>query len=344
MSDSISHSASETRGSNSIGQPIHVGVVVLNWQQFEATKACVQSVLQLAGRGKSFILEVVICDNASRDGSPALLQSWINEQADDCLHFLDTGRNGGYAFGNNRGIEYLLQIACPDYIWILNNDTQLESHSLRHLLASSESHPEVMIWGSTLVNSQERDFIECAGGYHYCPMTGRVRGHLAGAAIESLGIDDKTNDLMKAAKFDYVSGASMFCKSKVFNSYGLMSEDYFLYYEEYDLVKRMGDKAAHAWCPNSIVYHVGGLSTGEGRSGHRSPTQQYYDVFNTFKFTCRYYKPFFISVLLVRILTQPIALLLRGELRLVGAFFRALADFFIWAGARVYAYFRSASD
>lgn len=290
--------------------------------------------MQLAGRGDLFKLDVVICDNASQDESATSLQYWVEQQADESLHFLATGHNGGYAFGNNRGIEYLLAKASPDYLWILNNDTQVESHSLSYLLAAANTYPEVLIWGSTLVDYHKRGVIECGGGYHYCPVSGRVRGHLVGEAVDSLGLrdtlDDKPYRANKEAEFDYVSGASLFCQASVFKRYGLLSEDYFLYYEEYDFIKRMGSEAVLAWCPKSIVYHVGGLSTGAGELSRRSVTQQYYDVLNTLKFTYRYYKPYLLSVLLIRMLTQPALFLLRREWDLVAAFFRAIKGFVIW--------------
>ena len=66
------------------------------------------------------------------------------------LTIIQTGRNGGYAAGNNVGIRFALRRGC-DFIWLLNNDTVVNSDSLHWLLKRVSEDPRIGLCGSTLV-------------------------------------------------------------------------------------------------------------------------------------------------------------------------------------------------
>ena len=304
---------------------VTVGVVVLNWQEYSATRACLDSLLELDDTGRATQLQIVVCDNNSQDNSAELLKEWISECNNSSIEFLATGTNGGYAYGNKRGIAHLLKCCDPDYIWILNNDVEVSPSSLRHLLDAANDSPEVVVWGSTIVDHADRSTIECGGGYRYFPATGRVKGNYSGIPLRVL---QKRVDYQY--DFDYVSGAAMFCQASVFEKFGLLNEDYFLYFEEYDLVKRIGGQEKIYWCPKSVVYHICGLSISGSSQHLRSSLQQYYENLNTFKFTHRFYKGYLLNILLLRLLIKPILFTVRREWHLYGPFFCAVRDFFCW--------------
>src|SRR5215208_7816406 len=77
--------------------------------------------------------EVIVVDNASQDGTPALLAG--AEKKYPNLRVIYSDRNTGFAAGNNLG----LRDATGDYIALLNNDTVLPrgwlSALIRHLVA-----------------------------------------------------------------------------------------------------------------------------------------------------------------------------------------------------------------
>lgn len=302
-----------------------VGVVILNWQEFLATKACLDSLLGLEDTTKSIELKIIFCDNNSQDNSAQLLREWISEYGNGSIEFVATGANDSYAYGNNRGIEYLLKHYSPDYIWILNNDVEVSPLSLQHLLDAANASPEIMIWGSTIVDHADRSTIECGGGYRYFPATGRIKGNYSGTPLKVLQKRAEYQD-----DFDYVSGSAMFCQTSVFENFNLLSEDYFLYFEEYDLIKRIGGKEKIAWCAESVVYHIRGLSTSGSSQQQRSSLQQYYETLNTLKFTHRFYKGYLLNVLLLRLIIKPISFTVRKEWRLYNPFLSALRDFFSW--------------
>src|SRR5438045_1671731 len=78
---------------------LRVAIIVLNWNGREDTVECVRSLLKVPGDN----IRIVIVDNGSIDGSPDVFRREFPD-----LTVLETGRNLGYAGGNNYGIRYAL--------------------------------------------------------------------------------------------------------------------------------------------------------------------------------------------------------------------------------------------
>src|SRR2546422_7197780 len=71
---------------------------------------------------------------------------------------------------------------------------------------------------------------------------------------------------------------------------GLMSTDYFLYYEELDWSVRAKGRYTMTNAPRSVVYHKHGASVGSSKDPTKiSPTSDYYALFNRLLFTKTYY-------------------------------------------------------
>src|SRR4051812_45694799 len=107
------------------------GIVVLNYHNAPGTIECISS-LQLLDYPSFF---VVVVDNNSTDGSAEAIKAYIAESLQDPgwdkpvyknksfpkISFLASDTNGGYARGNNIGIQACLANGC-DYVLVLNSD------------------------------------------------------------------------------------------------------------------------------------------------------------------------------------------------------------------------------
>ena len=69
----------------------------------------------------------------------------------DAVFLVQTGTNLGYAGGNNVGIRLALNQEDMQYVWILNNDTEVEPNSLLELVKRCKKDPGIGICGSRLV-------------------------------------------------------------------------------------------------------------------------------------------------------------------------------------------------
>jgi GT2 family glycosyltransferase len=172
-------------------------------------------------------------------------------------------RNGGFAYGNNWAIRPALKTEHPpQYILLLNSDTEIFPSAVRALLEFMDSHPDVGIAGSSFEYPDGTDwpiafrFItvwsELEQGLRLRIASQLLKNHIVARTMEK-----------KIAPIDWVAGASMIIRRDVFEDIGLMDEGYFLYYEEVDFCLRARRAGWPCWyVPQSHVMHIAGQSTG----------------------------------------------------------------------------------
>src|SRR6476661_6544253 len=98
-------------------------VVIVNYKTAALAIDCLQSlaseVATISGG-----TQVVVTDNASGDGSADLIRAAIAQHHWAWASVMDLPTNGGFAYGNDRGIEpYLKTDHPPQYVYLLNPDT-----------------------------------------------------------------------------------------------------------------------------------------------------------------------------------------------------------------------------
>ncbi len=262
--------------------PPLVAVVVLNFNGWQDTLACVKS---LFDEGSAWRRLIVVCDNASADGSFEHLHDGflglterlrcIDQQArpgqedaatqspvGDDIVLIQNGANLGFAAGCNVGVRWALG-AGAQFIWLLNNDTEVAPNALGAMVERMRGDAALALCGSLLIYHDDRTMIQARGGAVYDPATA-VGRHL-GVHEPAHQAGERREDI--EARMDYVVGASMMASRRFIEQVGLMTEDYFLYFEELDWAMRAkaaGFKLAYA--PDSVVFHKEGATIG---SSHR---------------------------------------------------------------------------
>lgn len=98
--------------------------VILNYNDSSTTMKLVKSIINYK------ILDyVVIVDNCSVDNSYEVL----SELKSSKVHLLRTERNGGYGYGNNKGILYAYNELDAGYILIANPDVEFDEQGISEL-------------------------------------------------------------------------------------------------------------------------------------------------------------------------------------------------------------------
>lgn len=271
-------------------------VVVLNWNGWRDTIECLESVFRLEGAA----ITAVVCDNASDDESVGQIEAWAKgevgaqrspmlpaepvrkplafrrlsrsqaerEPSDGlALVLIDTGGNLGFAGGCNVGIRHALRDPRCSHVWLLNNDSVAAPDALARMLALLSSRPRVGLCGSQVCCYERPAMVQTFGGLlnrWFFTTHSLANGATAGA-------------LPEPAKVDYVPGASMLATRAFLENVGLMSEDYFLYFEEIDWAVRAKGRFELAVCSASVVFHRGGASIGTpGDKGERGLRSEFY--------------------------------------------------------------------
>lgn len=173
-----------------------------------------------------------------------------------------------------------------DYIWILNNDTVVEKKALTALVKKIEGNASIGICGSRIVYYHQRDTIQALGGGSYNKWLGLTTNF---GQLQQFDTPFDVQDI--EANLDFIIGASMFVSKSFIEEVGLISEDYFLYYEEVDWGIKAKKKFNLGFAPDSIVYHKEGASIGASNRDkkNKSRLSDYYLIKNRLKLTYKFY-------------------------------------------------------
>ena len=120
----------------------------------------------------------------------------------------------------------------------------------------------------------------------------------------------------------------MLVTSDFIKKIGLMTEDYFLYYEEIDWAMRGKNSFKLGFAPQSIVYHKEGASTGsrQGRESTASKNADYYQLKNRLKFTSRFF-PLYLPTVYLTLIYAIFNRLRRGKWKRVPMILKIMFNF-----------------
>jgi GT2 family glycosyltransferase len=196
---------------------------------------------------------VVVVDNGSSDDSATRIQA-----VHPAIRVLETNKNLGFSGGNNAGIREVMR-QNVDYVWLLNNDTQPASGTLRELVRTAEVDSGLGAVGSVLHYASDAQKVQAWGGGWINPWSGYV-SHATQAPKPGRGLD-------------FLTAASMLVRRKALDEVGLMDDRFFLYWEDADLCFRLRKKG---WglgvASKTVVLHRVSASTGKSTS----PTERHF--------------------------------------------------------------------
>jgi GT2 family glycosyltransferase len=219
-----------------------VAVVVLNWNGTADTLECLRSLARLDYPEH----EIIVVDNGSRT-SPrqALLDEFPG------ITYLETGRNLGYAGGNNVGIRCALATG-HDYVFVLNNDTVVEPDVVRRAVAVAESDHSIGALSVKITSWDDPGLTWIAyGEITYRQGLVRLIGHLSHEAF------DEQKDV------EWIPGTAMLFARAALETVGLFDEEYFAYHEDVDwctAARKQGFRIVYA--PVACIFHKGHRSSG----------------------------------------------------------------------------------
>ncbi|BDG04641.1 glycosyltransferase family 2 protein [Anaeromyxobacter oryzae] len=251
--------------------PPELLVVVVNYRTPDVTLACLRSLAAelpaLPGA------RVVVVDNGSGDGSARRLRAAIDAEGWGAwATVLALAENGGFAYGNNRGIA-----AAPEarYFLLLNSDTVVSRGSLRYCRDAMDRDPAVGALSCTLLNADgsmqnvARRFptpLRRAAGALGLPW--RLPRAFAWADLDDPGWDRWTT----RRDVEWLGGAFLFVRGDLVRRIGGLDEDFFFYGEDVEFCARVWRAGYRCrYDPTVSIVHLGGTSSDPSRlaTGHR---------------------------------------------------------------------------
>lgn len=235
-------------------------IVIVNYRSAELTIQCLRSLAdEIEAIGDC---RVTVVENAS--GEDAILRDGIlGSDWESWCQLMSLDSNGGFAAGNNAPIrEALGSEHPPQYVMLLNPDTEILPGAIKSLLDFLDANSHIGIAGSRLEwatgegQRASRRFPSVAGELESTMRFGPVSRILSERIVTPV-------DPVSATSADWVVGASMMVRKEVFDAIGLLDEAYFLYFEEVDFCLRAKRAGWPTWyLPDSRVTHHVGHSSG----------------------------------------------------------------------------------
>lgn len=221
-----------------------VHIIILTWNNWEVTVACLESVTRLAYPD----FEIVVVDNGSEDGTPDRIRENY-----PVVSLIENSRNLGFAAGCNVGLRYALQNE-SDYVFLLNNDTVVPPDLVDVLIAEAEALPRLGILAPMLRYGDNPEQLWFTGSRRH-PLT------LESVDFGPLGPRRHSQPDVRHP-VDYIFGTAMLIPAAALREIGLFDEAFFMYYEDMDLCLRM--QAAHYnlyYTPAASLTHQVSAST-----------------------------------------------------------------------------------
>jgi N-acetylglucosaminyl-diphospho-decaprenol L-rhamnosyltransferase len=256
--------------------PSDIAVVIVNYGTADMAIAAVDSVLNRSPDGLA--VEVHLVDNASPNNDAAILRQTAPRWGDAVtLHLENT--NHGFGRGNNVVLKKLAGRADrPSKVYLLNPDARLASNAVAALSAFLDSHPKAAVVGSAILHEGSLEPATCAFRF-----PGAISEFVAAVGFGPLSRLFARWLVAYPAELpmqqvDWVSGASMMARLDALAEVGFFDPDFFLYYEEVDLMHRLKRRGWQVWhLPQAKIVHVAGAATGVTRvTTERPPLPAYW--------------------------------------------------------------------
>jgi len=235
---------------------IDIAVIVVNWNAREDLRRCLQSLKSAPRPHVSHSVWVV--DNASTDGSPALVASEFPD-----VRLIVNDDNLGFSRANNQAIAQSAE-GGSRYVLLLNSDAQIHPGALDALAAWADAHPRAGVVGPKVLNPDGslqhscRRYPTLGAGFFRNTYLGRWFPNNK-YAQDYLMTDF---DHAEARPVDWVSGCAMLLRRELIAQTGALDERFYMYCEDVDICRRAWDAGWQVvYVPAAVVTHAIGRSS-----------------------------------------------------------------------------------
>jgi len=239
-----------------------LSIIILNWNTKQLLLDCVESIFEYS---KNIVFEIIVCDNASNDGSVDAVRKKFGNK----IKLIQNPDNVGFSAGNNPG----LKVAKGRYLLLLNSDTKIDYNVFPKLVKWMDDNFKVGIAGPKLLN-KDGSLQNTIAGYlpnllgifcqqtiplHTIPFLNRFLPTLH-ATYQSYYV--------KSHQVGWVQGSALLIRREVYDQIGGLDENIFMYVEEVEYCKRVQNEGWQVWyLANEYIWHLERGSSVSGKKG-----------------------------------------------------------------------------
>lgn len=269
-----------------------VSLVTLNLNQPKITEALLDSLLTV---NKYPDIEIIVIDNNSKVDP---LPEWKIKYP--TVNFFRASENLGFTGGNNLGIAH----AKGDYLFIINNDTEVTESLIGRLVGILEKNPKIGVISPKINYFDQPDVLQYTGYTHMNYFTARNK---------CLGQFEKDNGQYDylTGQTGYAHGAAMMVRREIIEKVGAFSDNFFIYYEELDWCERIKKAGYEVWVDmQALLYHKESMTVGK-----HSAFKEYYMNRNRILFARKHAPGFSYLVFVLYFTTMVVPKTLLGYVR-----------------------------
>ena len=224
--------------------------VIVTYNSADTIELCLASIV--AHTAQSY--EIAVVDNSPNQQTLIAVQRFGATHGNIHLHvFRPKEGNVGFSRGCNLGARQ----SSGKYLFFLNPDTQLMNDAAASLIRCLAEHPSALAAGPAIFDSEGRVTRTC-----------RRLPHLGHVVLDATGLDRWCGAYKltrfghdRAKQVDQVIGAAIVIRRCDYERLGGMDEQFFIYFEEVDLCKRLKEAGGEIWFwPDAQVQHLAGRS------------------------------------------------------------------------------------
>ena len=212
-------------------------LILLNYNDAPALLSALERGLSLDG-----IDLCIAVDNASRDDSPDRIREFAAGVSAEKLVFLETGKNGGYGYGNNAGVRAAYEHGCSLAL-IANPDVEFGEDTVEALKEAVLSGEKVMAAGAVMEGKAPEECAWPLKDLHrelfasgpVCRRLWKKDIYYAPAYFDGdfrKALSGKNSGRMQPAAVGAVHGSLVMVRTKEFLDFGGFDEEMFLFGEE----------------------------------------------------------------------------------------------------------------
>lgn len=230
-----------------------VSIIIVHYKVEKELINCVASIFKSKPKVK---FEIIVVDNDQQSELEAKLKEKFPQ-----IKYVKSPRNIGFGAGNNLGSKY----ASGKYLFFLNPDTIIEKDSIDVLLDFAKNNSKSGMVAPLLYDPSGKVYPN-QGSNKYDLISAIVTSSFVNKFFPNNPISRKFfhRDWVKkeTEEFDVVPGTAFVIKKELFKKVGMFDENLFLYFEEYDLAKRIKKLGYKNYiCPKAKALHVWEAST-----------------------------------------------------------------------------------
>lgn len=230
-----------------MNSPIELSIIIVNYKTPELTLRCVNSIYATT----KCRFEIIIIDNASEDDSKDRIYAAYKN-----VIWIQNEENIGFGRANNIGVAN----AHGKYLLLLNSDMVVAEKSIDHCLEILKANANIGVLGCKLLN--ENGSFQNSVYYDFVSYRSLLTQNVL--LVKLFGLE------LQHERIVAVMGSFMFISRELYCDVAGFDPDFFMYFEEVDLCRRILNKGYSINYNDDVyAYHKHGASSSDGKQKNR---------------------------------------------------------------------------